>query len=152
MLRSSALICCLWFAAQGHATTVYKSVAADGVVSYSDTPPAQRRYETVAIAVPPVSTTPAEAEARLEEMQAATDKIAKARQAREQSRQQTRAAARVTVPATYRPARTAPVYYGYPYYRGRGLFRLPAPSHRPVDQIDPPPVRRRLPNVPVIPR
>ncbi|MGI9286336.1 MAG: DUF4124 domain-containing protein [Pseudomonadales bacterium] len=157
MLRYIVLISCSLLVAQGHATTVYKSIDANGVVSYTDAPPAQGGYEVVDVSAPPPSSSLAEAQARQSQMQTVTDNIASARKAREQARYQARAKTR-SVAANYLPYPSVdstpaePIYYGYPYYRGRGHFQRPPPSNRPVDQIDPPPMRRRLPTVPVIPR
>lgn len=148
MLRCSVLISCLLLVAQSHATTVYKAIDANGVVSYTDAPPVHGDYEVVAISAPPPSSSLAEAQARYTQMQTVTDNIASARKARAQARHPARPKIR-TVAAKYQPE---PIYYGYPYYRGRGHFQRPPPSNRPVDQIDPPPVRRRLPTVPLIPR
>ncbi len=149
MLRSTALISCLLLAAEGYATTVYKSVDVDGVVSYTDTPPVQRTFETVDIATPLPSSSPAEVQARQTRMRAATDAMASARKAREQASQSSRAKPRRVVPAKHQPE---PLVYAYPYYRERHHLQRPPLSNRPVDQIDPPPERRRLPTVPLIPR
>ena len=149
MLRSTDLNSCLLLAAEGYATTVYKSVGVDGVVSYTDTPPVQRAFEAVDIAAPLPSSSPAEVQARQTRMRAATDAIATARKAREQASHSSRAKSRSVVPARHQPE---PVVYVYPYYRERHHLRRPPLRNRPVDQIDPPPVRRRLPTVPLIPR
>ena len=151
MLRSTALISCLLLAADGYATTVYKSVGVDGVVSYTDTPPLQRAFETVDIAAPQPSSSPAEAQARQTRMRAATDAMATARKARERASHSHSSLAkpRRVVPAKHQPG---PLVYGYPYYRERHNLRRPPLNNRPVDQIDPPPERRRLPTVPLIPR
>ncbi len=156
MLRYSVLVSCLLFVTPSQAATVYKFIDAHGAVSYTDEPPAHGSYEVVDVAPPAPSSSPAEVQARQARMQAATDKIASARKARERARQQQRAKTNVGV-APYPPyplvySEPPPVYYGYPYYRGRGHFQRPQRNDRPVDRIDPPLVRRRLPSVPVIPR
>ncbi len=149
MLRSTALIGCLLLAVEGFATTVYKSVDVNGVVSYTDTPPVQRAFEAIDIAAPPPSSSPAEVQARQTRMRAATDAMATARQAREQASHSSRAKSRSVVPTRHQPE---PVVYAYPYYLERRHWQRPPLRNRPVDQIDPPPVRQRLPTVPLIPR
>lgn len=156
MSRYIVLAVCLLLVPPGHANPVYKFVDANGAVSYADEPPAHDNYEIIDVAVLPPSSTLAEVQARQAQMQTATDKIASARKAREQARQLQRAKTNAGV-AQYSPyplvyTEPAPVYHGYPYYRGRGHFQRPAHNDRPVDQIDPPPARSRLPSVPVIPR
>lgn len=156
MPRYILLLSCLLFVPPGQTATVYKFIDANGAVAYTDEPPAHGSYEVVELAPPAPSSSLAEAQARQASLQAANDKMATARKQRDQARQQGRvkppavAAQYPPYPLTY--SEPAPLYYGYPYHRGRGHFHRPHHNDRPINQTDPPPVRRRLPTVPVIPR
>jgi len=73
-----------------HATTVYKTVDENGVVGFSDTPPAEARLvDTLQIEVIPPADPGAYAQ-RLAAMRETTDRMAEARRAREKHRAEMR--------------------------------------------------------------
>ncbi len=77
-------------AAGGEATTVYRSVDEQGVVSFSDTPPAaQAASEAMQIRYSPAGAD-AEASQRLEQMRETTDRMAADRREREKHRAEMR--------------------------------------------------------------
>jgi len=113
--------------------TVYKSVDADGTVTYSDQPAAaEELLETLELKNPETTTdSAAESAARIEQMAKVTDRLKKDRQERDKARlaEQELALARQqsAPPLIYREE-----YYrtNYPY-RGRNLFR-PHSHHKPI--------------------
>ena len=141
-----ALLSALWGGAAS-AATVYKTVDEMGVVSYSDTPPAEEvPVETMVIEVqaPELSET---AQEQLEAMRETTDRMVADRQQREKHRADMRQqqlahqpqpqVVEYTTPATY--SGTYPVYYPYPVYRpghrprpGHPIARPPLRPHQPV--------------------
>ena len=114
------------------AATVYRSVDANGVVSFSDTQPADAaEVETLVIEVQQPQLTETEQE-RLEAMRETTDRMAADRQAREQQRAELRQqAARQQAaqpPTTYViDSGGYPLYYPY-IVRRPGWYR-PRPDH-----------------------
>tara|TARA_R110001592_G_scaffold337300_1_gene623664 strand:+ start:283215 stop:283775 length:561 start_codon:yes stop_codon:yes gene_type:complete len=128
------------------AATVYKTVDEQGVVSYSDTPPAEEvPVETLVIdaQAPELSET---AEEQLEALRETTDRMVADRQQREKHRaamreQQAQSQAppqvvEYTEPGFYNGPSTA--YYPYPVYR-------PVRRPRPVHPIARPPLRHQVP-------
>jgi len=113
--------------------TVYKSVDADGTVTYSDQPAAaEELLETLELKNPETTTdSAAESAARIEQMAKVTDRLKKDRQERDKARlaEQELALARQqsAPPLIYREE-----YYrtNYPY-RGRNLFR-PHSHQKPI--------------------
>ena len=129
------------------ATTVYKTVDENGVVSYSDTPPAEEvPVETVVIDVqtPELGETSQE---QLEAMRETTDRMVADRQQREKHRAELRKqqvesqappqVVQYTNPGSY--SGTYSGYYPYPIYRpghrprpGHPIVRPPLRPHKPV--------------------
>jgi len=119
------------------AATVYKTVDENGVVSYSDTPPAddvQVEILEIFSAAPALSES---AQEQLEAMRETTDRMVADRQQREQHRAELRKLQAQSEPPTQvieyatppsYVGGTYPVYYPYPGYRpGRG--HRPRPEH-----------------------
>ena len=126
------------------ATTVYKTVDENGVVSYSDTPPVEEvPVETLVIDVqaPQLSET---AQDQLEAMRETTDRMVADRQQREKHRAELRQqqaqsqapsqAVQYSNPDSYTGISSG--YYPYPIYR---------PGHRPVHPSVRPPLRPHQP-------
>jgi hypothetical protein len=126
------------FSGDAAAATVYKTVGADGVVSYSDTRPVQAgEVETLEIDARSPELTETERE-RLTAMRETTDRMVADRQQREKHRAELRQA-QVREPAQY-PAQVYPhnpgssgaypypVYYPYPVRR-HGHWGKPSPVH-----------------------
>ena len=116
-------------------TTVYRSVDAEGTVTFSDQPPADGAAEALSIDAPPPAD-PDILEARLEAMRETTARMATDRRAREQARAE-RSAARERASGSALEGqprtpvvRTAPLY-GWPAYR---------PPWRPRPPLRPDPV------------
>jgi hypothetical protein len=129
------------------AATVYKTVDGNGVVSYSDTPPAEEvPVETVVIDVqtPELGETSQE---QLEAMRETTDRMVADRQQREKHRAELRKqqvesqappqVVQYTNPGSY--SGTYSGYYPYPIYRpghrprpGHPIVRPPLRPHKPV--------------------
>lgn len=148
MFRALCLACFLLPClpgAQAEPTTVYRTVDAQGNVTFSDQPPADGSAEVLSIDVPPAAD-PAALEQRLEALRATTDRMAADRRARETRRAELAAARRAApqpepdpVPRTR--AVPATPWYGWPGYR---------PSWRPAPRVRPHPVRPPLqPGIPL---
>jgi hypothetical protein len=150
MIRALALACLLiacLSGARAEPTTVYRTVDAQGNVSFSDQPPADGAAEVLSIDVPPPAD-PAVLEERLEAMRETTERMAADRLARESARESQRAelaAARQPEPQPEPVPRTlivpsAPLY-GWPGYR---------PPWRPRPPVRPHPVHPPLqPGIPL---
>ncbi len=116
-----------------YAQTVYKSVDADGTITYSDQPAASGELlETLELKNPEITAdSAAESAARIEQMAKVTDRLKQDRQERDKARlaEQELALARqqLAPPLIYREE-----YYrtNYPY-RGRNLFR-PHSYRKPI--------------------
>jgi hypothetical protein len=126
----------LVFAVPTPAATVYKTVGADGVVTYSDTPPAEEvEVETLVIDVqaPELSES---AHEQLEAMRETTDRMVADRQQREKHRAEMRKLQIESESGTQVIDYTAPAsdngiysgYYPYRVYRPHGGYR-PGPVH-----------------------
>lgn len=113
------------------ATTVYKTVDENGVVSFSDTP-TEADAEVVKIATPPAQS-PEKHLADLEAMRETTDRMAEDRREREKHRAELRQlAAQNSIPQY--PVQPVSNDYYYPIYSPRypGNGRPPYhPGHRP---------------------
>ena len=141
----SALLVML-YCLPGQAATVYRTVDENGVVSFSDTPPAgDAPVETMKInaATPQVSP---EEQQRLEDMRETTDRMAADRREREKQRAQLRQEQSQSQNVAQQPDYTD--YMGYSTGRNRiyrGPIRRPGlrPGNgaRPVHPIARPPVR-----------
>ncbi len=118
------------------ATTVYKSVDESGVVRFSDTPPAdQTPVETLEIMVPQAAVSPTESLQQLQQMRETTDRMAAARQEREQHRELRRQRQREAEPAPDRGVQQEElVRYQYIY-----VPVTPRPPWRPHHFHRPPP-------------
>jgi hypothetical protein len=122
---------------QAEPTTVYRSLDAQGTVTFSDQPPADTPAEVLAIDVPPAAD-PGLLEARLEAMRESTERMAADRRARESQRAQL-AAARQPEPVSEALSEPAPrtrvvpaaPLYGWPAYHRPWLPRPPV-RPRPV--------------------
>ena len=150
-MARSLLFACLLVAclpgARAEPTTVYRTVDAQGNVSFSDQPPAEGPAEVLSIDVPPAPD-PAVLEQRLEAMRETTDRMAADRRARESQRAELAAARRPAqepepapdpVPRTL-VVPTAPLY-GWPGYN---------PPWRPRPPVRPHPVHPPLqPGIPL---
>lgn len=147
MTRYSFLLLLFMTHAAGGAT-VYKSVGADGRVTYSDQPP----KEAVSVEAMELAETPATDDAqqlaakRIEEMVAATERLQRDRSAREQARNEARLRAERDIIVPYpvieehhyhRYPRVLPRYSHFPnIHRGR----YPIKRGRDfVDRSSPPP-------------
>ena len=129
LLRACLLLnvslCCLSAAA----STVYKTVDENGVVSFSDTPPAtDAPVETMKIDAPTPEVS-ADEQQRLQDMRETTDRMVADREAREQQRAELRK-------EQAQPATPAPDYSDYMGYSGgdsRYYDRYPLrrPGYRP---------------------
>lgn len=128
----------LVLSAEATAATVYKTVGADGVVSYSDTRPLQEgEVETLEIDVRSPELTETERE-RLAAMRETTDRMVADRQQREKHRaelRQEQLREPVQYPAPVYPQNSGssgaypyPVYYPYPVLRP-GAWGKPRPVH-----------------------
>lgn len=140
LLSAIALLCCN----TAMAATIYKSVDANGVVSYSDTKPEQEvLVETIEIQVQQPQSSDL-TEQRLHDMRETTDRMVADRMARERHRAEMRQldaqtpaeAAAQDIPDYY----DSPVTYGgyYPYPAQRPWLR--PPHHRPEHPIVRPPL------------
>jgi hypothetical protein len=130
----------LQLAAPTLAATVYKTVGANGVVTYSDTPPAEAvEVETLEIdaRAPELSDS---AHEQLEAMRETTDRMVADRQQREKHRAEMRklqieSESRSQVIDYSAPAGNNGIYsgyYPYPVYRPRGGGYRPRPGHPSV--------------------
>lgn len=116
------------------ATTVYKTVDENGVVSFSDAAPdGEAPVETVVIDTQQSQLSPQEQRQRLEDMRETTDRMAADRMAREKHRAEMR-----KMQAQRQPQPTYPQYYepqviysGYSRHRTRrpGWNHRPRPEH-----------------------
>jgi hypothetical protein len=140
-----ALLWCL----PSPAATVYRTVDEDGVVSFSDTPPATGApVETVVIDTPVSQLSDEEQQQRLQDMRETTDRMATDRREREKHRAELRREQAQTQPQL--PPYTEP-YYSSSYSSGySGYYSYPTrrpgfrPGHsrpRPVNPIARPPLR-----------
>ena len=116
-------------------TTVYRSVDAEGTVTFSDQPPADGAAQVLSIETPPPAD-PDILEARLEAMRETTARMATDRRAREQARAERSAARERAYAPALEPAPRTPVLptaplYGWPAYR---------PPWRPRPPVRPDPV------------
>lgn len=119
----------LWTSA-GMATTVYKSVDENGVVSFSDSSTLGEEAELVHIATPPAQPAGDQA-ANLEAMRETTDRMAADRREREKHRAQMKAQARMpqsTIVPGYMDSYSTSVGSGYYYPPGRPPWH---PGYRP---------------------
>jgi len=117
-------------------TTVYRTVDAQGTVTFSDQPPGDAPAEVLSIDVPPPAD-PALAEARLAAMRETTERMAADRRAREAARAELAAAqAPVPEPAPRTLHVPAAPLYGWPAYH-RPWRPLPPVRPHPVQ----PPLR-----------
>ena len=145
-LALPALLLSVLWSASALATTVYKTVDENGVVSYSDTPPVEEvPVETLVIDVqaPQLSET---AQDQLEAMRETTDRMVADRQQREKHRAELRQqqaqgqapsqAVQYSNPDSYTGISSG--YYPYPIYR-------PGHRPRPVHPIVRPPLRPHQP-------
>lgn len=110
------------------ATTVYKSVDAEGRITFSDQPPpAEQLVEILDYDVPQARRSAEDTE-RLEQMRETTDRMAADRREREAARAKARSEAAAARAAPY-PEYVAERYY----YPGYPLLRRPVvrPPHRP---------------------
>ncbi|MEQ8264511.1 DUF4124 domain-containing protein [Pseudohaliea sp.] len=148
MLRALCLACCLipcLPGAQAEPTTVYRTVDAQGNVTFSDQPPADGPAEVLSIDVPPPAD-PVVLEERLEAMRETTDRMAADRRARESQRAELAAARQPAPEPEPEPVpRTLVVpaapLYGWPGYR---------PPWRPRPPVRPHPVHPPLqPGIPL---
>jgi hypothetical protein len=125
------------------ATTVYRSVGVDGVVVFSDQPPASGTDAEVLHI--PVSPSQADADARLQELRAANDRLAQARREREAARaaspeptvRNTAPVASTGIPAAL-PAQPVQTLWPYPFPRRHYLGPL---RPRPGLPVRVPPAR-----------
>ncbi len=138
------------------ATTVYKTVDENGVVSFSDArPEGESPVETVVIDAQQSQLSPEEQQQRLEDMRETTDRMAADRMAREKHRAEMRQLqaqrapreSQSSYPEYYEPR---VIYSGYSSYRNRrpGWNNRPRPGHpiarppyRPPGHSLPPTVR-----------
>lgn len=151
-LLSLAVLCAL----PAVATTVYKTVDENGVVSFSDArPQGESPVETVVIDAQQSQLSPEEQQQRLEDMRETTDRMAADRMAREKHRAEMRQLQAQRAPQE--PQSSYPQYYeprviysGYSSYRNRrpGWNHRPRPGHpiarppyRPPGHSRPPTVR-----------
>ena len=135
-------VCLVFCSAAGLATTVYKTVDENGVVSFSDKPPAENA-EVLKISTPPPQA-PEEYIANLEAMRETTDRMARDRREREKHRAELK---EIAARDAARQAQQQPIYTDYyPGYsgayrnRGRPPYR---PGYRPKPEhpIVHPPLR-----------
>jgi hypothetical protein len=150
-----SLLCCL----PGFAATIYKSIDEHGVVSYSDTRPADDIVvETLVIdiqALPPGE----QAQQRLQDMRETTDRMVADRMAREKHRAELRQLAAQTqaqkaaqdLPEVDNSATIYPGYYDYPVRRPWWPSHRPRPEHPVVHPPLLPPVEERPPNIRPLP-
>ena len=143
---------CLLNGTHALAATVYKTVDENGVVTFSDTPPATEAVEEVQINVQE-GLSPEESAARLEEMRETTDRMAEDRREREQHRAELRESQARSAQASAEPPRqeqsyTGPLYTDYypvypPYYRPPHHYPGHPPGYRPRPEhpIARPPMR-----------
>ncbi len=129
---SALLLLMLLCSGAAHATTVYKSVDAEGRVTFSDQPPTETTLvEILEYRVPDTEPSALDT-ARLQAMRETTDRMAADRREREAARARVRADA-----AAARAASTPPTYeyYGQAgYYPAWPVFGRPIvrpPYHRP---------------------
>jgi len=117
------------------ATTVYRSVNEDGVVVFSDQPPASGAADVLQI---PVSPPAADAGDRLESLRASNDRLERARHEREAARAGSSApsiryTAPVDVPVTTTAVVPGPQFLTWPYAFPRPVYRGPLrPPHQPA--------------------
>jgi hypothetical protein len=134
--RWLGVLLCLFGMAPAVADIVYKTVGEDGVVSYTDTPPApEEQVETLVIEVrePQLQESARE---QLEDLRETTDRMVADRQQREKHRAELRQADPRSQPPIQvieygAPAGSSgsyPVYYTYPVYCP-GVGYLPGPAY-----------------------
>ena len=143
-LAALSFLCCL----PSFAATIYKSIDENGVVSYSDTRPADDSVvETLVIDEQSPAATE-QAQQRLQDMRDTTDRMVADRMAREKHRAELRQLEAQTnaqqssqdIPDYYD---TSPIYTGYYSYPAQRPWRPWRPSHhpRPGHPIAHPPLR-----------
>lgn len=127
----------LGFAAPACATTVYKSVDANGKVTFSDQPPVGASTETIEIGDYTVPDS-VETEARLRAMRETTDRLRDDRLERERQRNSTQPASPYVV-YQQQPQRIEDSNPGYlvPVYRPRYPYRPQYPDHHPQPPLRP---------------
>jgi Domain of unknown function (DUF4124) len=117
--------------------TVYKTVGEDGVVSYSDTPPALGQAATTLVFEQPASLSDDEYQQRMDNLRRSTDRMERSRKERESDRLEQHQY--VASPVAQQPPAQVEIYNRYyptssysrnPYYR-------PRPPLRPVHPIEP---------------
>jgi len=127
------------------ATTVYRSVDENGVVSFTDTRPQDaREVETLEINTPPAQPDDLQQE-RLEAMRATTDRMAAERRAREKHRAELRQLQARSQPQVVEYAPEPPTFVSG-FWGGRHF--KPGTGHRPGHPVARPPLRPH----PVAPR
>ena len=139
-LSAVSLLCC----SSAMAATIYKSVDANGVVSYSDTKPENEvLVETIEIEVQQPQSSEL-TEQRLQDMRETTDRMVADRMARERHRAEMRELDAQT--AAQRAAQDIPDHYDSPVTYG-GYYPYPVqrpwlrpPHHRPEHPIVRPPL------------
>lgn len=128
-LRACLLLPISLYCLTASAATVYKTVDENGVVSFSDTPPAtDAPVETMKIDAPTPEVS-ADEQQRLQDMRETTDRMAADREAREQQRAELRK-------EQSQPATPAPDYTDYMGYSGGSTgyydrYPLRRPGYRP---------------------
>lgn len=129
-MHYSLLVAALVLGASAHAVTVYKSVDAEGKISYSDQPPtAGQQAEKIDIhAYAPLRS--AEDAARLQAMRDTTELMRRDRLEREQQRYQEQASAPYTGYVEYEDSDSERTVL-YPVYRPRYPYRPGHPGHYP---------------------
>lgn len=117
------------------ATTVYRSVDDDGVVSFSDVKPDSGPADTLHIDTPPAQPDDAQRQ-HLEEMRATTDRMVADRRAREKHRAEMRQLQTANEPPPTPQYEPDPPYFGG-YWGGHRRWH---PGHRthPVHPVRPP--------------
>ena len=143
----SLALALLFFALPAPAATVYRTVDDNGVVGYSDTPPADEVEVEILVIDIPTPELSESARQQLEAMRETTDRMVADRQQREKHRAELRklqleSEPRVIeypVPAIYDGIYTG--YYSYPAYPAYRPVYRPRPDH-PITR---PPLRPRPP-------
>jgi hypothetical protein len=118
---------CLLNGIHSRAATVYKTVDENGVVTFSDTPPATEPAEEVQIDVQE-GLSPEASAARLEEMRETTDRMAADRREREKHRAELRETQARSAQVSAEPPRQE---RGYPETLYRDYYPVYPPYYRP---------------------
>ncbi len=143
LLGVIALLPCLALAQAAGTQTVYRSVGADGVVTFTDRPPADDVPAQAYHIDVPAAHSPQDYQQRLDDMRETTDRMAADRRERELHRAQLREiAAREAAPAPAAPPQvidygiSSSTWYapGYGYYPPGAPPWRPGHGHRPRPQ------------------